>query len=186
MWRRDQTGMRSSNWREVLRHASDLEGFGPGVLACMVGLMFTLLSGVVVINNIGPESAVAQGEVIGLKWELARSGPQESPDIRFIAADGRSYVFRGLARPENSFRSVTSIQVRYDPANPHRASEYTAGWEVLWGLMSGAVCLTSWGLILIVSAIRSSKRSFAASGHLTARVAHFADAHGFTYPEEEN
>lgn len=186
MWRPGQIGMRSSNWREVLRHASDLEGFGPGVLACMVGLVFTLLAGAVATSVFGPESAVAQGEVIGLKWELARSGPQESPDIRFVAADGRSYVFRGLARRENYFRYVTSIKVRYDPTNPHRASEFTADWEGLAWLVFGAVCLTSWGLFLVLSAIRSSKRSFAASGHLTARVAHFADAHGFTYPEEED
>jgi len=177
--------MKSSSWREALRHAAGLEGFIPGVLAVIVGLFFTLMSGYIVISRIGPESEVAEGEVIRLTWEETRSGPTETPDIRFVAADGLTYVIQGVERPENFYRSGASIKVRYDPANPQRASEFASDGAIVAFLLFGAVCLTSWGSFLVISAIRSANRSIAASGHLAARVAHFAESDGFKYPEEE-
>ncbi|MEO6061541.1 MAG: DUF3592 domain-containing protein [Thermoflexales bacterium] len=177
--------MKSSSWREALRHAAGLEGFIPGVLAFIVGLLFALMSGYLVINRIGPESEIAPGEVIRLTWEDTRGGPTETPDIRFVAADGLTFVIQGVEKPENFYCSGASIKVRYDPANPERASEFASGWAIVAFLVFGAVCLTSRGSFLAISAIRSANRSIAASGYLAARVTHFAEAHGFKYPDEE-
>jgi uncharacterized protein DUF3592 len=105
------------------------------------------------------------GQIVSVSSEQELHGRDYTPTILFTARNGHVYTFFGPSDAVSQ-KVGANVTVSYDPANPNRAADLSAGatsWEALFWSGVGLVPIEIAVIVLVVVRIRKVRKRRAAS-----------------------